>query len=139
MTSLKVTCTETLRRPDELVTRSTVAVTSEAAAPLVSRPSPILIARSNTAWSRAESVGTDRSSHTAGGPRSRRRADEAHTPTGRPGRFRSEVRGGAQHRDAEREGEQHRDVEAAGADGERADRPHRQQGPHQREDQQQCR
>src|SRR5690625_6972686 len=57
-TSSKVTWTDTLRKPEELVTRRTVAVTSEAAAPLVSRPTPTRMARSKTAWSLAESVGT---------------------------------------------------------------------------------
>src|SRR5690625_1508804 len=57
-TSSKLTWTDMLRKPEELVTRRTVAVTSEAAAPLVSRPTPTRMARSKTAWSLAESVGT---------------------------------------------------------------------------------
>ena len=87
------------------MTRSTVAVTSEAAAPLVSRPSPILMARSNTAWSRVDSVGTDRSCHTRNQAEHLgvRRAD--HTPfaplptASAGGASGSEVRRRGQHRE----------------------------------------
>src|SRR5690625_2124324 len=140
-TSSKVTWTDTLRRPEELVTRRTVAVTYEAAAPLASRPTPTRMARSKTAWSLAESVGTSMMvSHSRAqepaAPRRRQprvppRADgrpEA-SPRGWAGRplrgsagCPSEVRRGRQHGEGDGDHQQSGDVQEPGAHGERSDR-----------------